>query len=61
MDKSKDINIEFITWLEQQTYRRYYPGMSSSGKELYWYWVNEEYNDMGNWNWREIKEIYDRQ
>jgi hypothetical protein len=55
------MNIEFIKWLEQQTYRRYHPGdVLSSRKELNWHWVDEKYNDLGNWNWREIEEIYDR-
>jgi hypothetical protein len=53
------MNAEFKQWLEQQTYRRYYPGIiSANEKELSWHWVNEEYDDSDNWNWNEIKEIY---
>jgi len=56
------MNIEFKQWLTEQTYSRYHPRkILSSKKELNWYLVNKKYNERENWNWREIKEIYDRQ
>ena len=52
------MHLEFIKWLEEQTYEIKIYSPSRGKNRIDFYWTDEKYDDSENWDWDDIKEVY---